>query len=327
MHMRIFLLFPLILTLSVSCAHWPNFRASVSVRVHDELGQPLEGAQVQLGFTRNYDATNVVIRQGMSDKNGVFSASAVTSGYIGIRVTHPEFYDWRDRATFYVNPDERVIAPYDPSETPIVAELRRRLNPIPLYARRIVIPFPVEAEEVGFDLEKADWVAPHGRGLHPDFVFLFRRYLKGGRAFDASWELRFSNPGDGIQLYEATHPMGRGSALRMPNHAPLTGYEDTLDHQVGQDPDNRTYGFVNPTSSLDNYFFRVRTIIDEEGEVMTAHYGKIHGPIRVHGALAETSGIGFTYYFNPSPSDTNLELDPARNLFTDLSVNEMVRDP
>lgn len=35
----------------------------------------------------------------------------------------------------------------------------------------------------------------------------------------------------------------------------------------------------------------------------------------------------FTYYLNPTPNDRNIEFDPKRNLFTNLSSSEEVRDP
>ena len=37
--------------------------------------------------------------------------------------------------------------------------------------------------------------------------------------------------------------------------------------------------------------------------------------------------LKFTYYLNPAPNDRNLEFDPKRNLFTNLSPREVVSAP
>lgn len=56
--------------------------------------------------------------------------------------------------------------------------------------------------------------------------------------------------------------------------------------------------------------FRVRTVVDEDGKVVSAHYGKIYGPISFtmpQYALIVNGGI--TTFFNPVENNTNLECD------------------
>ena len=65
-----------------------------------------------------------------------------------------------------------------------------------------------------------------------------------------------------------------------------------------------------------NFYFRVRTKLDESGNVVSARYGKIYGD------LAQ-----FTYYFNPTPNDRNVEFDLKQNLMTNLKPNEGVSQP
>ena len=60
---------------------------------------------------------------------------------------------------------------------------------------------------------------------------------------------------------------------------------------------------MTDTFSKPNYFFRVRTVLDEHGNVKSALYGKIYGDF-----------MQFTYYLNPTPNDHNIEFDPPRNL-------------
>lgn len=52
-----------------------------------------------------------------------------------------------------------------------------------------------------------------------------------------------------------------------------------------------------------NYYFRVRTKLDEKGDIESAHYGKIYGDF-----------MSFVYFLNPTPNDRNVEFDPKKNL-------------
>ncbi len=64
------------------------------------------------------------------------------------------------------------------------------------------------------------------------------------------------------------------------------------------------------------YFFRLRTVVDEKGEIVSCHYAKAYGDIP-----------DLKIYFNPTPNDPNLEFDPKRNLFQGLDPLDQVREP
>jgi hypothetical protein len=72
-----------------------------------------------------------------------------------------------------------------------------------------------------------------------------------------------------------------------------------------------------------NYFFRVRTVLDEQGRIKSALYGKISGDIK----FGVNRVIRFNYYLNPTSLDRNLEFDPKRNLFTRLRSLEEINEP
>ena len=79
-----------------------------------------------------------------------------------------------------------------------------------------------------------------------------------------------------------------------------------------------------------NFFFRVRSETDDEGNITSALYGKIHGEILFTiGTLRnpKKSSLSFTYYLNPDHNDTNLEFDLEKNLFKGLNSLEEVRAP
>jgi len=65
-----------------------------------------------------------------------------------------------------------------------------------------------------------------------------------------------------------------------------------------------------------NYYFRVRTKVDDRGNIVSAHYGKIYGDF-----------MQFKYYLNPTINDRNVEFDPEQNLMKNLKFNEGVEAP
>jgi len=76
-----------------------------------------------------------------------------------------------------------------------------------------------------------------------------------------------------------------------------------------------------------NYFFRVRTVLDEKGRIKSALYGKIFGDITSDVINSKTAFIQFTYCLNPNPNDRNMEFDPKKNLFGTLPFNQRVTTP
>ncbi len=49
----------------------------------------------------------------------------------------------------------------------------------------------------------------------------------------------------------------------------------------------------------------LRTVVDEDGKIVSAHYGRIKGELQIssHGRLY------FSYWFNPDPQSRSLESD------------------
>jgi hypothetical protein len=65
-----------------------------------------------------------------------------------------------------------------------------------------------------------------------------------------------------------------------------------------------------------NYYIRVRTKVDDRGNIVSAHYGKIYGDF-----------MQFKYYLNPTINDRNVEFDPKQNLMKNLKPLEGVDAP
>lgn len=196
-----------------------------------------------------------------------------------------------------------------------VLVVRRIVNPIPMYARIFNGTVPTNGRPVGFDMIKGEWVPPYGKGEVADFVFRaeWKSYGRNQHRvlrFDAKMDLTFSNADDGIcEVRIPYHAPPRGSVYRMPRLSPESGYVSRLSWKKYESDDGQA-----PAESPDlNYFFRVRTKRDAEGRIVSALYGKIHGPIEF---WVNDQGASFAmwYYLNPTPNDRNTEFAVGKNL-------------
>jgi len=199
------------------------------------------------------------------------------------------------------------------------------LNPIPMYARNMGalganLTLPAKNIPIGFDLEAADFVAPYGKGTVSDLIFTLTEkvpFVNYSQPFDISLNLSFSNKGDGIQ--SVIVPPNQGKV--MPRYAPDSGYKATLVQKMARYANGK--GLNTQVNENQNYFFRVRSVLDEQGNVKSALYGKIYGEIGFWG----NQHLRFTYYLNPNSNDRNLEFDPAKNLFQNLPMMQQVKAP
>jgi len=106
----------------------------------------------------------------------------------------------------------------------------------------------------------------------------------------------------------------------MPYKAPVDGYlaeRFILKNKLGQ----------TVTSSKQGVFMRIRRSELPDGSVQY-HYLKLNQDIEFHpfesgthtsdlGKSKTYGGIKFTYFYNPTPNDRNLEFDPDKNLAKD----------
>jgi hypothetical protein len=153
-----------------------------------------------------------------------------------------------------------------------------------------------------------DWVCDGHKGVNTDMIFQKWAYRKSGADYEYRVKVTFPKNGDGIQIY--TMPESEvGSGLRSPHEAPPDGYQPELNKERSAHPGQPTKNDSDPKRI---YFFRVRTALDHNGNVVSAHYGKIYGDF-----------MQFRYYLNPTPNDRNVEFDPKQNLLGVQSYEEV----
>jgi hypothetical protein len=278
----------------------------VTLKVMDDVGQPVAGAKAGVGYYSDRVSKSI---NGLTDTNGVFVASHLSyGGELGFGVEKAGYYT---TSIPYLLGFDYDAAKWNPIQT---IRLKKIVKPIPMYAKLVRTHVPDLDKPVGYDLTIGDWVAPYGRGIQADFLFK-AHFETNNVESDFTLTLSFPNQADGIQEFDSpVYYLGsQGSALRSSEEAPAEGYQSKW-----VQTDNRKSGQpVRTNRDLNrNYYFRVRTRVNERGNIVSAHYGKVYGDF-----------MTFCYYLNPTPNDRNVEFDPKQNLMKNLKPGEGVSAP
>ncbi|WP_424315289.1 hypothetical protein [Haloferula sp.] len=289
------LIFGLILMGVVSCQE----TRKVKVTVTAEDGTPLKDVTSIVTFM-GYTGDDTKREKGETDARGVFQASGEPQLRMYVRL---------EKKGYYTTVSGRLTRKQDHDVAYVLREIK---NPIPLYAKRLQVFAPVVGKEFGYDCEVGDWVQPHGKGRTKDLVLTAIIHHEADRYTNHHYELAvsFSNEKDGFVKFE----QNRESELEAPYEAPANAnFQSSWRYFKKREPGK---GIETNREPDKGYFFRLRTQVDRNGDIISCHYAKAFGDFP-----------DLKIYFNPSPNDRNLEFDPSRNLFTDLDPTEQVREP
>lgn len=274
----------------------------------NESGKPVSDAQAEVESIKPSTSGEAVRSDGKTDTDGLFTATGHSWVRLYLHMAKSGFYS----ATKLYDLNMNAKVRYEPWDPTFDLLLKKIGKPIPMYAKSVNLRMPVFEQPVGFDLTTGDWVGPYGKGINADILFTghFDKYTNGES--DYMLTVSFPKTGDGIQ--EFTVPDAeKGSSLRSPHKAPTDGYQS---HWVQFDNRKPKTPIKTNRNLNRNYFFRVRTVMDERGNIVSAHYGKIYGDF-----------MQFSYYLNPTPNDRNVEFDPKQNLLKNLKSDEGVSAP
>lgn len=318
--MKKWLLLALVMQFNAGCVFAGLPKAKVTYHVIDQQGNPVEGAAVVAGFVEA-SSRNV---KGTTDTNGCFTAEDISSGGSGALVRKEGYHDGGGGCNFKFKDINKILNRFEPWNPTVTVVMKKIMNPVPMVhlIGRDGFKVPVFDQPVGFDLEKADFTAPYGKGIHTDFIFTatkFENVLAG-----ETIQLSFPKEHDGILPF----PFDKNdkSSFKWPYEAPLDGYTNSLSKYWKLYEEVVDYSKAYPTNPHTeihkkhetnvkddkeiNYIFRVRSQTDENGNLIKACYGKIEGDLLVGG------GFRFRYWFNPDWT-RNLEDDPQRNIKLD----------
>lgn len=294
-----------------SFADGEHAEAKLTLRVVNEQGLAIENANSGVTFNKMlWWDSKVIPVEGITDSHGNFTASNNTSREVHYGADKVGYYESNYKYRFE-NIKGGRWEPWNPEVTVV---MRKKENPVPMYARDTQIPLPLVipalGKEIGFDLIEYDWVPPFGKGKMSDFIFKADRKYINDRNFEATVTISFPNQFDGILQYREDRRYG--SIFKLPRFSPENGYLPKITIKKTMTPK----GLLETKDESMNYFFRVRSE-EKDGKLIRAMYGKIHGDFRIDPRGNDTSVILFTYYLNP---DYTRNMEFGRNLFKGLNV-------
>lgn len=299
-------------------------------RIVDEQGSPISNANVEMSFVGLIDekdpwkGQNDLNMKGMTDSQGRWSVSGVTMNDPAVSVKKEGFYPSGKRYTL-VEQDTTLARwkPYERNETLV---LRKIVNPIPMYAWNMgLMKYPAGTNEwLGFDMVLAEWMPPHGKGETEDVRFHVWRSANGyDQTIPAEvLTVRFMGNKNGVCGIN-DKDISNQSTFKFPYKAPRDGYSETefrLERRLVK------YEFETKTNTgTTNCFFRARSRVDKDGNIIDGLYGKIKGPLKVEGGKGIR--IYMVYYLNPTPNDLNIEFDIKQNLIHKKDIRVAVPLP
>ncbi|WP_406611198.1 hypothetical protein [Agarivorans sp. JK6] len=283
----------------------------IKLKVIDQDGQPVKGAEVSMSFMLSKGSNKF---KGTTDEKGEVTALRFSQFGAIVRVNKKGYYQSKIKRT-------------SKGHQKLTIELRKKKNPTAMYVKKLTLPVPKKREAIGFDFEQSDWVAPYGKGNTAHIFFYLDGEYTDIYKNNNELQVSFINANDGfIKL----NKVWTNSEYPFPYLAPQAGYTNNLVLKKNRAPNSKT---INTYEKLAlGYIFRVNTKLNSEGEVIHANYGKIAGEFLgsayVNTAKGKNEGfVKFTYYYNPTPNDRSLEFDWRQNLFRDLEHEEKVYEP
>lgn len=276
--------------------------AKTCLRIVDQDGLPVEGARIYGGFTLG-GRDKYVLVDGVTNTNGEYIAEGKCNDWLHYSITKDGYYmSSGDVKYLDTKSVPAVVAdkwqPYGETRTVVLKKIK---NPIRLRdpGSRYRYKYPESGKWAGFDLVCGDWVPPLGNGKYEDVMI---RYIREQRqdGYFKSLDISFTN-----NPYAGAYLMNKDSFSEMDSvyEADTNGvYVGCLRYEFERTAKgNHTISELGPGQYL---VFRIRAKTDDEGNLVSAHYGRIMGALQY---LEKGGMVLGPVYFNPTPNDTNLE--------------------
>lgn len=286
----------------------------------DTTNHPVPHATYGASFWASDSLLDVDRQKGTTDANGLSPLKGRTIHFVEYNFSKPGYYDTKGSYWFY-HPNETCVSngcwqPWGPTNTVVLKEHR---NPIPMYVLKIRAVIPVRDKPIGYDMEVGDWTAPYGTGKVTDFWITYSADVPNWQNLSNRLVIAGAHPGDGFLRGEQES----WSSFVTPYEAPLNGYLPEIAFSMQRKNGQTIKQEQFPPSEY--LFVRSRTVLDEHGNISSAHYSKIYGPIEYGGQDEDV--VRFLYFMNPTPNDRNMECDPEKNLMSGGQGVKFYRTP
>lgn len=282
------------------------------IQVVDQDGVPVENAKLW-GSLQTGDGYNDYISiEGYTNANGEYTVKDKCNNRLTLRITKAGYY----KTDFELSYRNTVAIPkvkdgkWQPYGYRRQVSLKKIIAPV-----NLIHPNPKRRQNPdvsawhGYDLEQCEWLPPHGSGRHADMLVRINVEASASHDFKAFMEISFTNnPFAGAYLLKKDPYSEMKSIYKADTNAI---YQTSLEYLHEEHPIIHRKPIVyvqglNKTDTRldrDSYLvFRTRTKIDNDGNLVSAHYGKIYGPWEIFRAMH-----AYGVYFNPKENDNNLE--------------------
>ena len=289
-------------------------KAKFTVRVVDENGKPVEGAKVWARFSQS-SRGKFTVDEKFTGQDGCVTVSGRCDFYTRFVITKDGYYETSHTIEYDKDGYELKGSKWQPYGGMVEYLLKRKHNPGPMIVfRYLEFPVPECDRDYGFDMEYGALVEPYGPGKVADFYIRYTMegapYVMSGNKEGGGRSLTLSFPNclDGAYLIT----LDMDSKFQSPYQVDMNAnYTKNFTWKVmwGEG----IVGYKQETlEEGQGLILRTRTKVDAEGNLVSAHYGKIYGNWDVCGRLTEKRPCinkGGIIFFNPIENDTNLEFD------------------
>lgn len=309
--MRHKIMIPLVVALGVTAtlneAYAKVALAQVRIKVVDQDGIVVPDAKIWGGFTCGGGMNDYVLVDGMTNTNGEFVAQGKCNEFLRVDVTKEGYYQSEVKVNFLRSKADPRVAdgkwqPYGEKRTVVLKKIRNPWGVKVFAGEQCHRKIPVFGQWLPFDMEVSDWLPPYGSGKHEDVLLRFKSEVRKRRIdYLYIMEACFTN-----NAYAGFYcgPLNECSELKTDYIADTNAnYRSDYifsEESTAMDP-------VKITGlGMDQYLvFRTRTRVDEDGNLIGAHYGKFCRGWYSNGKEVR-HGDGC---FNPVENDPNIEGD------------------
>ena len=283
--------------------------AKLTVRVVDDIEQPVSGAIIEARFDPAFN-TSGEVKSFIGDTNGIVEVSGRTGKSISVRVTKDGYYGSTEEIG-YVALGQGVKGnkwqPWNMTKTIVLRPIKKpSAVKVPIENWRIT---NVTNQWIGFDIERYDFVKPHGKGEVVDMdIKIDWDGRRGANSSGIDVSIRFAPKYAGGYYQDRLMYSDFKEAYFASTNATYQKEFRFFEHPIRDARGNISRFEKNVFDKTKVLVIRSRCVIDEKGELKEARYSQIYN---FRFSCEDTGGcIMFQPIFNPTPNDTNLEPKP-----------------
>lgn len=272
--------------------------------VVDQDGRPVANASLYIGMSKGSGRDDCSTINGTTDTNGEFVVEGRCTNFLRCQVSKRDYYTTEFRLSYLETKAIPAVkdGKWQPYDTQRRIVLKKIVAPseMSLHNALTTVRIPKYDAWLAFDFERYDFVAPFGNGSHEDVLLWFDMRKPSPSEFHMMMRVSFTN-----QVYAGVYKMKKDSFSEMDTTYRADTNQCYKQEMVFEYRRGKCMPPVYDRLQKDEYLvFRTRTVVAENGKLISAHYGLICGEWNFVGPIGlRTERL----LFNSRENDTNLE--------------------